>query len=481
MTRVLAIDIGAESGRVVAVTLGKAGLAYDEVHRFPNTPTYVRGTLYWDVLALWRGLTEGVGRAMAFGPTSLGVDTWAVDFALLDARGELIGAPVHYRDARTEGMMAEVFKRLSPERIFRATGIQFMPINTLYQLMSLVATNSPQLQIAETFLTIPDLLNYWLTGTKACEYTNATTTQLVHARTKVWSDEILAALELPRQLFPEIIPPGSELGSFEGLRVIAPATHDTGSAVAGVPATTRNFAYISSGTWSLVGLETEAPILSDAALAANITNEGGAGGTNRLLKNVMGLWIIQQCRERFEEAGERYSYAELVALAEQVSPLQAIVPVNDDSFLKPGDHPAQVQALCRASHQPVPANPGEITRCVLDSLALAYREVIDSLEALSERSIQVIHVVGGGARNALLCQLTANATGRLVIAGPAEATVLGNAALQLIATGELKDLAEARQLIAASETLQHFEPQDTERFEDAYRRYRRLWQRDLAA
>ena len=458
---VLAVDLGAESGRVMAVRFDGATLALDELHRFPNAPVTVRGTLHWDVLRLWSDVEAGIGRGKALKPASVGVDTWGVDFGLLDAQDRLLGNPVHYRDGRTDGMLEQIFARVGRPDVFAQTGIQFLPINTLPQLMSLVLADAPQLRIAETFLTMPDLLNYWLTGTRACEFTNATTTQLLNPTTGTWSVELLERLGIPTHIFPEVVRPGTRLGSYGGIPVIAPATHDTGSAVAAVPMEPANAAYISSGTWSLVGLEVPEPILSAAALAANVTNEGGVGNTYRLLKNVMGLWILQQCRATWAADGRSYGYAELVALAEAAPALQSCFDPNDARFLPPGHHPALIRAWCAEHGHPAPETHGAVVRCVLESLALAYRRVLRTIDALAGHTTRTIHVVGGGARNALLCQMTADATGVPVVAGPVEATVIGNALVQLIALGELKDIAEARALVAQLGDQQRYEPQNT--------------------
>ena len=461
---VLAVDLGAESGRVMAVHYDGNTLRLEELHRFPNTTVTVRGTLHWDLLRLWRDIQEGIAKGQALHPASIGVDTWAVDFGLLDAQGELIGNPVHYRDRRTDGMMEQVFARVPQAEVFEQTGIQFLPINTIYQLMSLVTRGSPQLAAAQTFLTIPDLLNYWLTGATVCEFTNATTTQLFNPRTGMWATDLIDALGLPPRIFPEVVPPGTRLGTYEGIPVIAPATHDTGSAVAAAPTQTAQYAYISSGTWSLVGLEVPEPIINAAALAANVTNEGGVYGTYRLLKNVMGLWIIQQCRATWQARGQAYSYAELTQLAGEAPPLRSFIDPNDPRFLPPGDLPHEVQAWCAEHGQPVPETPGAIIRCVLESLALAYRAVLETLQALSGRTVDVIHILGGGTQNELLCQMTANASGIPVLAGPIEATVIGNALVQLIALGELSNIAEGRQIVARMGGLKRYEPQNDFRF-----------------
>ena len=450
------------------------GLRLEELHRFPNNPVTVRGTLYWDILRLWREVQAGIAKGTSFQPASLGVDAWGVDFVLLDAQGDLLGNPVHYRDPRTAGMLERAFARVPKENIFAQTGIQFISINTLYQLLSLVARQSPQLAMARTFLTIPDLFHHWLSGSRACEFTIATTTQLFDPRAGTWASELLRALEVPCSIFPPIVQPGTRLGTYEGMPVIAPACHDTASAVAAVPARTPRFAYISSGTWSLVGLEVSEPLINVAALAANVTNEGGVAGTYRLLKNVMGLWLLQQCRAIWASQGHAYTYVDLVSLAQAAPPLRSFVNPDDARFLSPGDHPQWVQAWCAEHGQPVPETHGAIVRCVLDSLALTYRAVLETLHGLVGYTSNVVHIVGGGARNDLLCQLTANATALPVVAGPVEATVLGNALVQLIALRALGNMAEARQRVASMGGQQAYEPQDRSRWEEAYQRFREV-------
>lgn len=473
---VLAVDLGAESGRVMAVHFDGRRLRLEELHRFPNTTATINGTLYWDFLRLWGDIQAGIEKGRALQPAGIGVDTWGVDFGLLDSQNNLIGNPVHYRDGRTAGMMAQAFKRMPRAEIFARTGIQFMPINTLYQLLSMVEAGSPQLQIADTFLTAPDLFNYWLTGAKVCEYSNATTTQLLDAATGDWATGIMDRLGIPARIFPELVPPGTRLGTYAGIPVIAPACHDTGSAVAAVPARVDNYAYISSGTWSLVGLEIDRPILTPEALAANVTNEGGVYGTIRLLKNVMGLWILQQCRATWSAAGQPLGYGDIVNLAQTAEPLTSIFNPNHPVFLAPGDHPQRIAELCPLLDQPTPVTPGEIARSVLESLALAYRETLEQLMSVSGRSVSVLHIAGGGSRNELLNQMTADATGLPVVAGPAEATVIGNALVQLITLGEIADLQQARAIVAGMDELRHYEPRDTAVWDEAYERYRLIGQ-----
>lgn len=447
---VLAVDLGAESGRVMAVHFNGRLLKLEELHRFSNPVTKIKDTLYWDLLYLWRHITAGIEKGLSYKPASLGVDTWAVDFGLLDKNGRLISNPVNYRDPRTEGMIAAVLSKVSKVDLFTQTGNQIIPINTLYQMMSLVENRSPQLEIAETFLTVPDLLNYWLTGAKVCEFSNATTTQMLNPLTGDWAIDLLDSIGIPTHIFPQIVQPGTHLGEYAGVPVIAPACHDTGSAVVGVPTTSENFAYISSGTWSLVGLENQEPILSSGAMEANATNEGGVYGTWRFLKNVMGLWILQQCRAAWADQGEVFEYRDLVEMATHAHPPRAHFDPNDGRFFPPGDHPSIIQKLYQEMGRPIPQTKAQIVRCLLESLAKAYAAVLSNLATLSNRQIETLHIVGGGGQNELLNQLTANFTGIPVVTGPIEATVIGNALVQLIALGEIKDLAEGRALVANS-------------------------------
>ncbi len=469
---VLAVDLGAESGRVMAVHFDGQSLQLEELHRFPNTTVTIRGTLYWNFLRLWENIQTGIDKGKSSNPASIGVDTWGIDFGLLDKQGDLIGNPVHYRDNRTEEMMSATFAKVPKEEVFNQTGIQFMPINTLYQMVSLVEGQSPHLHIADTFLTAPDLLNYWLTGVKVCEFSNATTTQMFNPITKNWATSMLETLEIPTHIFPEVVPPGTRLGNYAGIPVIAPACHDTGSAVAAMPTQSENFAYISSGTWSLVGLEVQHPIINEAALLANVTNEGGVYNTYRLLKNVMGLWILHQCRQTWAAQGKKYSYEELVFLAQKVPPHQAIIDPDDDRFLPPGNHPQKIKDYCAETGQTVPTDTGSIVRIVLESLALKYRFVLDILRDLSQQPVDLLYIGGGGARNQLLNQLTANATGIPVVAGPIEATVIGNALVQIISLGEISDILQARQIVANMDEIKQCEPEEAALWNAAYERYK---------
>lgn len=481
----VAIDLGAESGRAVLGTLSEGRLHLRELHRFPNRPVRIRGTLYWDALRLYDDILTGIRTALQQSEQpieSVGVDTWGVDFALLDKRGRLLANPVHYRDARTEGMMEQVFQRIPRETVYERTGIQFMPINTLYQLYALVQTADPQLEWAEHLLMMPDLFHYWLSGERVGEFTIATTSQCYDPRQGDWAREILDTLGIPARLFLEVVSPGTVLGTLhaEGIeahspiRVVLPASHDTGSAVAGTPLSDPHAAYISSGTWSLVGVELPEPRISPESLANNFTNEGGVSHRFRFLRNVMGLWLLQESRRTWAQGGETYAYEQLIALAEQVPPFRSLVDPDDPRFLPPGDMPARIRAYCQETGQPIPETPAEVTRCILESLALKYRWVIERLEAVVGWQVPVIHLVGGGVNNRFLCQATADATARPVIAGPVEATAVGNLLVQAMGQGYLGSLEEVRQVVRQSFPLETYEPRPTDAWDAAYARFETL-------
>ena len=451
-----------------------SNLYFDELYRFPNLPVFVNGTLYWDILRLWNEIKIGIEKGKLLKPASLGVDTWGVDFVLLDEHDNLLDNPVHHRDDRTNGMMEKVFLKIPKEEIFSQTGIQFMSINTLYQIMCLVEKRSSVLSIAKTFLAPPDLLNFWLTGTKVCEFTSATTTQMYNSLAGDWAWPLIKKLEIPEKIFPEVVQPGTIIGQYQNIKVITVAAHDTGSAVAAVPAQSNDFAYISSGTWSLVGLEVDKPIINETALNANVTNEGGVYGTFRLLKNVIGLWILQECRRTWERQGKKMSYAELMKMSALEKPLRSFIVPNDPVFLYPGNHPQLIREFCRKTSQPEPKTPGAIVRCILESLSLAYCDVIRKLIEISGRRVDVVHIVGGGSKNKLLNQFTADATGLPVIAGPSEATVIGNAIVQLITLGEIDKLKDARKIISNMPELKRYEPKDKGIWQEAYVRYKNI-------
>lgn len=475
-----AIDLGAESGRVILGRFDGRRLELTEAHRFANEPVRLPHGLHWDAPGIWREIVRGLGWAVAAEGRidGIGLDAWGVDFGLLDAHDRLIGNPVHYRDDRTDGMMELAFSRVPRAEIFGQTGIQFMQINTLYQLMALAG--EPALDAARTFLTIPDLFNFWLTGVKSCEFTNATTTQCYDPLAGDWARPVLAALDIPTGIFPTIIPPATVLGplstwvaaeaGLEAVSVIAPACHDTGSAVAAVPAGDKPFAWISSGTWSILGVNVPRAVVDERALAFNLTNEGGVAEDFRLSKNVMGLWLVQQCRQTWANVGQVWSYEELTEQAAAAPPLRHVIDPDHGDFLKPGDMPARIRAYCLRAGGSQPESPGEIVRCALESIALKYRWVLERLESIIGHRLEAIHVVGGGSRNRLLSQLTADATGRPVIAGPVEATAVGNLLAQAVALGRLASWDEACQVVRASFPVETYEPRPGDAWNDAYGR-----------
>lgn len=483
----LAVDLGAESGRVLAGLLDGRRVRLEELHRFANGPVSVAGTLRWDVLRLWSEIQAGLARAGSkFGETiiSVGVDTWGVDYVLLGPQMELLGQPYHYRDSRTEGVMPAALARVPRAEVFAATGLQFMGINTLYQLLAMQQRTPQLLALAQRFLMMPDFFHWCLCGSQVVEFTNATTTQCFHPTRREWSYDLLRRFDLPTGMFPEVVPPGTPLGKLRdevaraaGIRaieVVAPATHDTGSAVAAVPTShtgSANWAYISSGTWSLMGVETPAAVLSPRALALNVTNEGGIDGTYRLLKNIMGLWLVQECRRSFERRGRTWDYAALTAQAAAAPPFRSLIEPDDATFLAPEDMPAAIERFCRRADQPVPETDGQFVRCALESLALKYRTVLEWLEELTGTPVEVIHVVGGGSQNALLNQFTANACGKPVLAGPVEATGLGNVLVQARSSGEIATLADLRAVVRASTEITEYEPADQRQWREACERF----------
>jgi rhamnulokinase len=470
MSNVIAVDLGAESGRVIQVGFDGKHLTLNEAHRFANIPVTVRGTLHWDVLRLWHDIQDGI-RRVATPSHSIGVDTWGVDFALLDKDGNLIGNPVHYRDSGKDGAMEWVFGRVPRELIFQRTGIQFMSFNGIYQLASMLRANSAQLPHIHTAFTMPDLFNYWLSGAKTAEFTNATTTQAYNQQTQDWDSDTLHTIGLSPNIFPSIVYPGTRLGDYNGIPVTAVACHDTGSAFVAVPSLSRDVAVISSGTWSLVGMELDAPLINEAVYHANITNEGGAYGTVRFLKNVMGLWLAQQCRLAWNEQGANLSYDDLTQLANTAPTFTAFIDPDDARFLRAGDMPTRIQQYLGETHQTTNGEKATLLRVIYESLALKYRYVLDNLRELTGKNVHTIHIIGGGSKNALLCQMTANATGCEVVAGPDEATAIGNALVQFIALGDMANLAQAREILSQTITTKRYTPQDVGLWQEAYGRF----------
>ncbi|WP_030441012.1 rhamnulokinase [Actinoplanes subtropicus] len=443
-----AVDLGASSGRVMVGRVGDGRVALEEVHRFANEPVRAGGTLHWDILSLYRGVLDGLAAA---GPVdSIGIDSWAVDYGLLDASGALLGNPVHYRDGRTDGVPERVAGLVGDDRLYEVTGLQKLPFNTLYQLVASLGT--PQYEAARQMVLIPDLLAYWLTGELGAEYTNASTTELVDVRTREWSLPLISSVGLRASLFPPIRQPGQQIGLYRDISVVAVGSHDTASAVVGVPAANPDFAYISCGTWSLVGLELFEPVLTDASRLANFTNEGGVDGTIRFLRNVMGLWPLQECMREWGLT----DISELLRSAAAETALRYVVDLDRPVFLPPGDMRGR---MVEAAGLPKDASPAVVTRCILDSLALAHARAVEQAQRLAGRSVEAVHIVGGGARNELLCQLTADACGLPVLAGPVEATALGNVLVQARAAGVIDgDLAALRSVLRETQQIVRYTP-----------------------
>ncbi len=476
----LAFDFGAQSGRAVLARLQSGILTTEEVHRFANEPVEYGGSLHWDAARLWFEIRKALTQLGEVELAGIGVDAWGVDYALLGESGELLQNPYHYRDRRTEGIMEEVVRKVGKAEIYQATGIQFMPINTLYQLFAARRQTPRLLEAAKYLLTIPDLFNYWLTGNAVCEFTNATTTQMVDPVNRKWATGLMKRLELPTHLLAPIVEPGSIVGtllpdiavpsSLTGTTVIAPACHDTGSAVAAISAR-HGTAFLSSGTWSLLGTELDSPIITPDALRMNFTNEGGVNGTTRLLKNVMGLWMLQSCRQSWTAQGHDCEYRELLELTAREIPFRHLVDPDDESFLRTPDMLTAINQFCTRTHQPVPQSPGAYVRAVLESLAFKYRFVLRNLEQVIGKRIGQIRIIGGGSKNRLLNQLTADATGRRVLAGPAEATALGNVAVQILATEEAASLREVRAIVDRSFPTEVFDPLETDKWDQHAERF----------
>jgi rhamnulokinase len=475
----LAFDLGAESGRAMLADLRAGVLGLREVRRFPNEPLRQNGSLYWDVLRLWHEVGQACACVAGTPLASIGVDGWGCDYALIGERGNLLENPYHYRDVRSDGMMEAVFESVNREKIYAVTGIQFLQINTLFQFYAACRLTPRVVDAASALVTIPDLLNYWLSGRLCSEYSVATTTQFVDARRRAWATRLLSEIGLPTRVLPEIVEPGSVIGALRhdavpalaGTPIVAPACHDTASAVAAVAAG-ETTAFISSGTWSLLGTELDAPLITAKGRDLNFTNEGGVCGTIRFLKNISGLWLLQACRRSWAAQGQRIEYDELIAsAADDRLSFASLIDPDHQAFHNPGNMRDEIARYCRQTSQREPTEPGAFARTILESLALKYRVVLDSLEEVTGRRFDQIRIVGGGSRNRLLNQFTADATGRTVLAGPAEATALGNIAMQMLATGAVASLAEARAVIDRSFPVERFEPSATDRWDAQYRRF----------
>ncbi|MHB1796357.1 MAG: rhamnulokinase [Acidobacteriaceae bacterium] len=479
----MAADLGASSGRLMVGAWNGRAFSLDELHRFPNSGIRVAGSLHWDVLKMWaeiqHGLTEYRTR-FADAPAAIGIDAWGVDFALLDQRGRLLGNPYHYRDARTDSVPDLVFQQIDPHELFRWTGVQTMQINTIFQLYSMAHTADPQLKIADTLLMIPDLFHYFLCGARAVEHSEATTTQM-YSPANGWARAVLDILGIPVHMLPKVVFPGTQLGpvrpevlrdaGFSGsFPVVAVASHDTASAVAAIPNMDESSAFISSGTWSLMGVEMREPITSERAFSLGFTNEGGADGSILLIKNLTGLWLLQECQRQWSREGRHYSWSEITAMAASAKAFECVLDVDANDFRAPENMHRAIVEYCRRTIQPNPETIAVVARGCFESLALKYRSVLKSLETVTGRRLETIRIVGGGCLNALLCQMTADACNRTVVSGPAEASAFGNVMLQAVATGHLSNIGAGRAAIAASIQCVSYFPQRIEDWDEAYAR-----------
>ena len=483
--RLLAFDFGASSGRAMIGIYDGDTIQIKEMHRFSNDPVTVGKTMYWDILRLFFEMKQGMLKAKQDGGFEcIGIDTWGVDFGILDHKGNLLENPVHYRDERTKGMIEESFRYISKDEFYRITGNQFMELNTVFQLLALKNENPELFKRVKNVLLIPDLLTYFLTGQKNAEYSIASTTQMINANKRTWSDEVLTKLGIPGELLADIIPCGTIAGylsddickeiNVERIPVAAVASHDTQSALIAVPAKEDDFIFLSCGTWSLLGTELKQPIINEKSLKYNITNEGGFENTTTFLKNIIGLWLIQESRRQWIREGQEYSFAELESMANESDQLQSFIDPDAAEFTPQGNIPERIRTYCERTGQIIPKDIGHYVRCIDESLALKYRMALEEIEDCTGKHYDTIYIVGGGTQSKLLCQFTANSCGRKVIAGPVEATVLGNMALQLVALGEIDSLKEARELISRSQDINEYLPQDTEKWDKAYERFRKM-------
>lgn len=486
--QVLAFDFGASSGRAILGRLEDGKIVMEEVHRFSNDPVMLGKTMYWDTLRQFFEIKQGIVKAKQKGGfESIGIDTWGVDFGLLDEHGVLLESAVHYRDDRTVGRQEEVFKVIPKEELYNLTGIQFNNFNTVFQLYSLVQDRPWLLERAKTLLLTPDLFNYFLTGEKKAEYTMVTTTQLMDAKTQQWSDKIIETLSIPKDIFPEIVSSGTVVGEIskdiceelgiEPAKVVAVASHDTQSAVVAVPTEEEDFIFISCGTWSLFGTELKEPVINETSYELDVSNEGGYGDTFTFLKNIIGLWLVQESRRQWIREGKEYGFGELEVMAQQAEAFQSFIDPDAPEFNTAGDIPGRIRAFCERTGQKVPKTIGDIMCCINQSLALKYRYALEQIEASTGKHFNMIHMIGGGIQSKLLCQMTASASNRKVLAGPVEATALGNIAVQLMSLGEIKDVKEARQIIAKSEKTYEYFPKDREKWDAAYETFKRMIQK----
>jgi len=483
--KVLALDFGASSGRAIIGTFNGEKIEIQEIHRFANEPVNLNGTFYWDVLRLFHEIKISLIKAKSYGMiSSIGIDTWGVDFGLLDKNGQLLANPIHYRDKRTQGMVQKVLRKIEGEKVYQITGTQFMELNTLFQLCALKEKDPVMLKNADVLLLMPDLFNYFLTGKKRTEQSIASTTQCFEAIGKKWSKTIFDTLNLPTNILTEIVPSGTVIGKtqaelnlelgIEPITVVAVAGHDTQSALVAVPAQEKDFAFLSCGTWSLLGTELNKPLISSMSKKLNLTNEAAFGNKTSLLKNITGLWIIQECKRYWEKQGFNYSFAELNELSLDAKPFKCFIDPDDEDFSKTGDLPERIKEYCLKTKQLIPQSIGEIVRCINESLAMKYKTSLKELEEATEKNYPIIYMVGGGIKNALLCQMTANATNRTVSAGPVEATALGNIVVQMMALGKIKELETARKIIKCSETVESYKPQNTEAWESAFHAFEKI-------
>jgi rhamnulokinase len=479
----LAFDFGAESGRTVLGILDEERIRLEEIHRFPNTQLNVSGHIHWNVPYLLSELKKGLACVAQQGHrklSGLGVDTWGVDFGLVGQDGRILGNPFAYRDRRTEGMMEKAFRLMSERDFYSLTGIQFLQFNSVFQLLSMLDPEGQLPDDIATLLFMPDLFNFLLTGEKRSEYTIASTSQLLNAKKRSWEPKIFEKLGLPLHIMAEIIPPGTLVGplkpdiaretNISSVDVIAPACHDTASAVAAVPALSGRWAYLSSGTWSLLGVEVDEPVINELSRKNNFTNEGGFDGKIRFLRNTMGLWLLQRCLKSWESQGDTLGYDGLTGLALEAQPFRSVVDPDDHTFLNPPDMPAAIRKFCRKTEQPLPENRGEFVRCILESLALKYRYLIEKINAVYPDPVEVLHIVGGGSQNEVLNQFSADATGLPVIAGPVEATAVGNVMIQAITKDVLGSVEQGRKVVSRSFPLKNYEPENPERWDDIYER-----------